>query len=156
MIQLAIPGVGEIVIENIVLDYNGTLAIDGIFITAITDLIFELSNHVNLYVITADTFGTVTEQLKELPVQIIKMETADERTEKMILVRQLGRDVTVSIGNGSNDQWMLKESRIGICIIGHEGCAVGTLQAADLVIQDIRSALELFIFPNRLKATLRY
>ncbi len=60
------------------------------------------------------------------------------------------------MGNGSNDELMLKESSIGICIIGQEGCSTRALNSADLAINNIKDALELLIFPNRLKATLRF
>lgn len=156
MINIAIPGYGDLEIKNLVLDYNGTLAKDGRLITGVPELIKTLSQSVEIYVITADTFGSVANEMKDLPIKIFQIEAVDERNEKLQLINHLGAEVTASIGNGGNDEWMLKESRIGISIIGQEGCSTRALQCSDIAINDIKNAMELFLFPNRLKATLRF
>ncbi|ABR47667.1 HAD family hydrolase [Alkaliphilus metalliredigens QYMF] len=156
MISVDIPGHGKIEIKNLVLDYNGTLAKDGILIPGVPELIEDLSHLVDLYVITADTFGSVEFEMKGLPITIIGIETKDEREAKLGLIQKLSSRVTASIGNGNNDAWMLEESRIGICIIGEEGCSMKAMNSANIIISDIKNALELFIYPNRLKATLRF
>lgn len=53
-------------IEHLVLDFNGTLAIDGKFIDWVVQLLNKLSEQLSIHVITADTFGTVAEVLKEV------------------------------------------------------------------------------------------
>lgn len=156
MIEIAVPGYGDLKIKNLVLDFNGTIAKDGSLIKGVSELIHELAQSVGIYVITADTFGSVKEELKGLPVEIIKIAAIDERKEKLEFIKKLGSKETASIGNGGNDEWMLKESRVGICIIGQEGCSLMALKNGDLAIMDIKAALELFIIPNRLKATLRF
>jgi len=50
---------------------------------------------------------------------------------------------------------MLKEARIGICVLSEEGAALGTLLQADLVVPDIVSALTVLNHPARMVATLR-
>ena len=50
---------------------------------------------------------------------------------------------------------MLKEARIGICVLSDEGTALETLLQADIVTPNINSALSLFIHPTRLAASLR-
>jgi soluble P-type ATPase len=50
---------------------------------------------------------------------------------------------------------MLKESAVGICIVGKEGAAVEAVMSADLVTFDINDALDLLLKPERLVATLR-
>lgn len=156
MIELTIPGYGDLKIQNLVLDYNGTLAKDGSLIKGVAGLIEELAQAVTIYVITADTFGSVQSEMENLPIKLITIGKGDERNEKLELIQRLDPKVTASIGNGGNDERMLKESKIGICIIGQEGCSTMALNSADLAICDIKNALELFIFPKRLKATLRF
>jgi len=51
---------------------------------------------------------------------------------------------------------MLQECIVGIGVIGEEGCSRKVLESADLVVNNIKSALELIAYPNRLKATLRF
>jgi soluble P-type ATPase len=50
---------------------------------------------------------------------------------------------------------MLRTAEIGICVLSPEGAFIETLQAADIVTTDIRSALALLEKPTRMVATLR-
>jgi soluble P-type ATPase len=50
---------------------------------------------------------------------------------------------------------MLKEAALGICVLSPEGVALEALLAADLVVPDIFTALELLEKPIRIVATLR-
>jgi soluble P-type ATPase len=50
---------------------------------------------------------------------------------------------------------MLKAAALGICILSKEGLATETLLAADLLVPDIFSALDLLEKPLRLIASLR-
>ena len=92
---------------------------------------------------------------EDLRVEIHILHPGDEQEQKLRLVRQLGSEVTVSIGNGSNDAAMLKESGLGICMLGPEGASSETMANSDLVISDINAALDLLLKPGRLIATLR-
>jgi len=71
------------------------------------------------------------------------------------VVLKKGKNNTVSIGNGCNDVSMLKESTIGICIVGGEGASAEAMMASDLVVATINDALDLLLKPDRLRATLR-
>ncbi|RLD23911.1 MAG: haloacid dehalogenase, partial [Bacteroidetes bacterium] len=51
--------------------------------------------------------------------------------------------------------FMLAEARIGVCILSKEGTAVDTLLSADLAVPDTESALNLFLHPARMIASLR-
>jgi len=67
----------------------------------------------------------------------------------------LGSDRVVAIGQGADDAGMLKAARLGICVFTPEGVAVETLMAADLVVPDINSALDLIEKPLRIVDSLR-
>lgn len=43
----------------------------------------------------------------------------------------------------------------GIAVMGNEGLAVACLNAADVIVPDVGSALDLLLWPRRLIATLR-
>ena len=68
--KLAIQNVGEIEIKNIVLDYNGTIAKDGIVKENVKKYISILSKTFDIYVITSDTHGSAAENLKGLNVRL--------------------------------------------------------------------------------------
>ena len=116
----------------------------------------QLAKLVDIYVITADTFGSVQAELAGEPLKVIRISGKDERAEKLAFVQQLGARTTLAIGNGNNDALMLQESVIGIAVMGREGCAKSALDNADLLVGNILCALEMLIYPERLKATLRY
>jgi len=92
---------------------------------------------------------------ESLNIGIHIIEKGSEDAQKLALVQQLGTENTVSIGNGANDVSMLRESALGICILGGEGASPQAMMSSDLVVSDINAALELLLNPDRLIATLR-
>jgi soluble P-type ATPase len=70
-------------------------------------------------------------------------------------VQQLGPKQTVAIGNGRNDRLMLQQAEIGIAVLGREGAAIEALTAAELIVPDPITALDLLRNPLRLIASLR-
>ncbi len=155
MIEIEIPGYGELHLKSLVLDYNGTIAFDGHLIEGIGEALNTLSNHLELHVLTADTFGTVRSKLSSIPCRLHVIPRRNEARAKLEYVKALKSTHTVCIGNGRNDRLMLKEAVLGIAVVQAEGAAVETLLAADIVCNNIIHALELLIFPSRLIATLR-
>ena len=153
--QIDVPNLGEWTIENIVLDYNGTLAENGEVAPEVQTVLTALCREYKVYVITADTFGTVAEALADVPLEVTILTSEDHTTEKAVFVEALGSDKTVAIGNGNNDRRMLDTAALSIAIMGAEGCATGTLMVSDIVLHSIIDAMELFLYPKRLIATLR-
>ena len=166
MIEINIPGRGNFNIENLVLDLNGTLALDGKIIEGVKERLRTLCRQLDTYLVTADTRGRAEETLNDInadkadrkgsfSIRLHRIGEGEEDFQKLEFVQKLIPDKTMSIGNGSNDALMLKESAIGICIVGKEGAAAEALMNADLVIIDINDALDLLLKPARLMATLR-
>jgi soluble P-type ATPase len=58
MIKIEIPGYGNQELMNLMLDLNGTLAVDGELINGVKERLNNLSELLDIYVVTADTFGT--------------------------------------------------------------------------------------------------
>ena len=155
MIEVNIPGYKVLRIEHLVLDHNGTLAVDGILIEGVKKRLEELSRVLQIHVVTADTFGKARSQLEGIPCELTVLPTGDQDLGKLAFVKRLGSDRTACIGNGRNDCLMLKEAALGIAVILAEGAAAVTLNSADVVCTSILSALELLQNPLRLTATLR-
>ncbi len=155
MFTLDIPGFGILNIEYLVMDYNGTLAGDGILFKGVADILTELSKQVAMHVITADTFGLAASQLKGVPCKLEIMQQADQISGKKRYINELGSSRVASIGNGRNDSLMLKHSALGIAVVQREGAATATIMNADVICRNIYDALDLFTNPGRLKATLR-
>ncbi len=154
MFTVDVPGRGRLEIAHLVLDLNGTLAVDGVVPAAVVKRLRALSNGVRVHVVTADTFGTAA-RLQGLDMQVQVLSPGDHVEAKAALVRTLGASQTIAIGNGSNDEAMVRDAAVGIAIVGREGASARTLCAADIVVTHIEDALALLLTPARLIATLR-
>ncbi len=155
MIKLEIPGKGLYVIENVILDFNGTIAKDGRINNKVKDRISLLGKKAKVYILTADTRGDVEEKIKKLPVQVVRLESGNEAIQKLNFLKQIGPEKTIAVGNGYNDHLMLKEALLGIAVIGPEGASKEAILNADVVVADPLSALDFILKPLRHKATLR-
>lgn len=153
--KVNIPGKQEIEIENIVFDYNGTIAIDGKLIDGVKENINELSNDFNFFVITADTYGSVEQELQSVNCKIIKIEKSSQDISKEKFIKKLGSNTTLCVGNGRNDKLMLKESVLGIAILQDEGICTQTLLNSDILVKSILDVFGFLNDKNRLIATLR-
>ncbi len=153
--MIEIPNFNTLDIQHIVCDYNGTIAKDGVLLKELSDKLKALSKHYTVHVITADTFGSVQQELDGLPIAIKVLSSEDHTQEKADFVRELGASHCVAIGNGNNDKAMLTLAELGIAVIGSEGCAKDALLSADLVCSHITDALNALLHHKRLIATLR-
>ena len=155
MIDIEIPGLQKLEIEHVVFDYNGTLAVDGRKLPCVDEGIRLLADRVEVHVVTADTFGLAGQELEGLPCRLTVLPQDGQHRAKRDFVRDLGAGRTVAVGNGSNDRLMLREARLGICLILEEGASTEALARADVVCRSLEDALGLFHNPKRLIATLR-
>lgn len=155
MIAIDIPDFGRLSLAHIVLDYNGTLAVDGVPVDGVKAALEALSRDLDVHVLTADTFGRVNQEMGGgfCTVTVLGKDAQDRA--KADYVRQLGAGGVVALGNGRNDRLMLAAAALGIAVILEEGASALTLQAADVVCKDILAALSLLKHPQRLVATLR-
>jgi soluble P-type ATPase len=155
MIQVEIPGYRALKLAHLVMDYNGTLAVDGHLENGVGEVLARLAPQIDIHVVTADTFGLAGEQLKDLPVMLSVLPPGDQDAAKRDFVGRLGCAATVAVGNGRNDRLMLAAAELGIAVLLREGAATETMAAADIVCPGIVPALELLLHPLRLTATLR-
>lgn len=155
MIQVVIPGQEALNLEVLVLDYNGTLALDGQMFESVKESLTRLSRYIEIHVITSDTFGTVVKQCENLPVNVRVLESTDHTQEKANFLSQFSDRQIAAVGNGTNDELMLRQADLGIAVIGCEGASTRTLLASDIVVHRIEDALGLLLKTTRLKATLR-
>ena len=155
MIKIDIPGSRTIDAEYLVLDFNGTIAIDGRFIDGVIGQLVQVSSNLKIHVLTADTFGTVQNELKGLPLNIKIIEPDQQIQQKLNYVNELGPSHVIAIGNGKNDHLMLRESALGIGIIQAEGAYSQIFYDTQIICTSINDALSLLINPKRLIATLR-
>jgi P-type E1-E2 ATPase len=155
MIELNIPGRGVIQLEHLVSDVNGTLAIDGQLADGLPRLLSGLLDRLEIHLLTADAYRRQDQIDQQLNLQAVRIPPGDESGQKADYVQRLGADHVIAIGQGANDVGMLKQAAIGVCILSAEGAATEALLAADIVVPDIYTALDLLHKPLRLVSTLR-
>lgn len=155
MLSIDIIGNKKVSAENLVLDYNGTLAIDGFMIDGIKEILNDLSKVLSIHILTADTFGRARDELKEVICHLHIIQNGNQHLEKLKFIKTLGIKKTIVIGNGLNDSLMIKNAALGIAVMQSEGLSTIALQNADIICSCILDALELLKKPNRIIATLR-
>ena len=154
MLSIQIPGREELVLNHLILDYNGTIAEDGEIIEGIRPRLAELAKELSIYVITADTHGTAARKCEGLPLQVLTFPTTEVGKIKAEEAGKMEGGV-ITIGNGFNDIQMSDAADLSICVIGREGCCGALLAHTDVVVTSIEDALDLLLKTGRLRATLR-
>ncbi len=157
MIRIEIPGREEpLRLDAVALDYNGTIAVDGMLIEGLAERIRALAVLLPVYVLTADTYGTVRRQCDGLGVEMLTFPYASAGPCKAEIVQDLVRRGKVcAIGNGFNDIPMFEAADFSVAVLEGEGLYAGLLEHADVLVRDAADALDLLLRPNRLRATLR-
>jgi P-type E1-E2 ATPase len=155
MLEVNIPSRGVLRLHSLVLDVNGTIALDGKLLPGVSPRLEKLNSLLEIWLVSADTHGTLSELAAGLKVKAKRLEPGDEAGQKRAFIEELGAEGVVAVGNGANDALMLRRAAIGTAVMGHEGLAAECLAASDLVVPNIESALDLLLFPRRLLATLR-
>ncbi|MDD2195618.1 MAG: HAD hydrolase family protein [Bacteroidales bacterium] len=155
MLRIEISNDFTLLLEHLVLDYNGTLAIDGKLIDGVKEMIETLSANLKVHVITANTFGSAHQNLADTNTSLVIINSGNEAQQKADFVNSLNPQAVVAIGNGANDALMLKLSALGIAVMQAEGVATQALMNADIACNSIIDALGLLLNPLRIAATLR-
>ncbi|MBU1274191.1 MAG: ATPase P [Proteobacteria bacterium] len=149
-----VPGWRRLELEHLVLDLNGTLALDGALLSGVAQAVEMLGAGLTCHLVTADTFGTAEKLFGPL-VRVARIESGGEGEQKKAIVEGLGAGRVAALGNGANDAAMLGAAALGIAVLGPEGAAPQAILAADVVVTGPLEALGLLLHPDRLRATLR-
>lgn len=150
---ISVPGRASIHLDHLLLDVNGTLTNRGHLIEGVGPRIAQLQSRLTVHLLTADTFGTLVEVAEQLGgVDVARI---SDGADKAAFATDVGAGACAAIGNGANDELMLRTVALGIAVLGPEGTARQTLLAADLVVPTILAALDLLLEPQALAATLR-
>lgn len=83
--------------EHLVPDYNGTLAIDGKLLKQTKQLLKFLSEKLAIHVLTADSFGTSEQELKDVKCRLKILQTSIQDKQKETYLLNLPK------GHGKNN-----------------------------------------------------
>jgi soluble P-type ATPase len=158
-ISIDIPGFGRRHITTVLTDYTGTLSCGGRMATDAKDAFCRLAQLLEIHVLTADTFGYAGEELKGVPVNLVRMMSEHHSVEKQEYGEKIGLGHCAVFGNGNNDRLLLKAAKesggIAIAVDNGEGCATEALLNSQIFIVGALNALNLLLEPKGCKATLR-
>ena len=141
--HIEIPGYTTLDLKYLLLDYNGTIALDGRMNDSTKNLICEIAKELEVFVLTADTHGTAAKECEGLPVTLKTFPTDNAMHSKLEILQSLDKSYCCAIGNGRN------------CIMGDEGCCSKLIEHTHITVKSIEHALSLLLKPKRLIATLR-
>jgi soluble P-type ATPase len=157
MLEINIPSMPPMQLEILVLDFNGTLATDGMIHNGVSQRIELLKRRFEIFIVTCDTFGNAKQAADTLGVRYHSVEGSKwgESSAKAQFVKSLNPDRVVVIGNGNSDVLMMQEAALSIGVMEREGISVKAMQAAHIISATTEDALDLLLFPKRVIATLR-
>lgn len=155
MITLLRPGHDPLAIDSILIDFEGTLALDGRVHPKVKDKLNLLAKRARIYILTEEKKEKVEEVLRKVKAEIVWLSEGQGSQEKSRWLDQVGPDRTVAIGNGLDDAEILDKAALGLAILSKEGTVVSTLTQADLLFPSLLDALDFLLKPLRQKATLK-
>ncbi|WP_346347139.1 hypothetical protein [Burkholderia cenocepacia] len=71
MISIDIPGCHVLNLEHLVLDFNGTLAVDGKLLEGIAPRIAQLAERLDVHVVTGNTHGDARMQMRGCRAEVV-------------------------------------------------------------------------------------
>lgn len=153
--KIDIPGYKALELVNLVLDYNGTIAVDGYISDDVRRCLKKLAEKFRIYVVTADTHGNAKAECADLPLEICTFPSADAAHAKKEIVEKLGCENCVCMGNGRNDVLMCRIAGLSIAVMDMEGMYAKLSAEADICVRSMQEGLELLMNEKRVIATLR-
>lgn len=148
-----IPGQGEIELKTIILDLNGTLSVGGVVPEGVKERLDQLKEiGYKVLFFTGNTRNDADDLAADLGIEWKLAKTAEDKRN---LALELEPETCASIGNGLIDSELMKVVKLGIVTLQAEGVHIQTLLNSDIVVPTINDALDLFIDPQRLIATMR-
>ena len=88
MININVPERCTYPIENIVFDYNGTIAVNGSISSSTREKISLLCDMANIYVLTADTYGSAAKECEGLNLKLKTFPKGDAADFKAKIVNK--------------------------------------------------------------------
>lgn len=152
---IEIPGYKTLEVNTLLLDYNGTIATDGIIPESVKERIQKLASEFQILVLTADTHGTAKKQCEGLPLEVCTFPVGNAADYKEEILNQYGGEHCVCMGNGRNDIKMFQGAALSIAIMDKEGMCSALLGASDICVTSIENGLDLLLNPKRIVADLR-
>ena len=148
-----VPEVGEIEINTIVMDLNGTLSVNGKIPEGVKEKLAKLKAlEINVVLFTGDQRGTAADLCKEYGIDFVRTKSGLEKEEAM---KKYDSETTAAIGNARIDIGTFKHAKVSIATLQSEGIHSGIINSVDVIVPSINDALDFFIDTDTFSATMR-
>ncbi len=148
-----VPGVGELELDTIIFDLNGTLTVRGMLSQGVAERLQRLKNFGYTCVLfSGDQRGNAQKLAQEL--RILFVPTKDTEA-KRVAAQKYDKEHTVAIGNGRIDIGVFENAKVRIGTLQAEGVHTVILAHIDILVPSIMDALDLLLDPDSLAATMR-
>jgi soluble P-type ATPase len=154
MISIQRPGMESLDIHFVLIDFEGTLAMDGRVHPKAKDKVNLLSKRATIIILTKSNREKVEEALRKMRAEILYVTEGDSSQQKLNALQRLGAHQTAVIGNGLDDVRIMEQAGLGMCVIGKEGASAEAMAKADLVVTHVLDALDFLLKPMRQRAIL--
>ncbi|MCS7003146.1 MAG: ATPase P, partial [Dehalococcoidia bacterium] len=74
MLELAIPGWPPLTLRHLVLDLNGTIAVDGALLDGVAERLAAIGETLTVHIVTADTHGALAALQGRLPGTTLRLD----------------------------------------------------------------------------------
>ena len=151
--KITVPGSGIYNLETLVLDLNGTIALNGKLVVGVKQRIQKIKGlGLKVFLFTGDTRGTGAKTAEVLGIKLVKASNAKDKLKEL---KKINSSTCVAIGNGAIDDYFLKAAKLGIAVMQSEGLHIKAALAADILMPSINDALDLIINQTTFISTLR-
>ncbi|MCT4602261.1 MAG: hypothetical protein N4A59_05020 [Marinifilum sp.] len=152
-LSYAVPGVGTINIDTLVVDSNGTLTVKGEMVPGVVERIHRLQMlGVNVVMISSDQRGNA----KDLALSSgIAYYEANNSREKEDVLLSLGSNNVAAIGNARIDIGLFVQSIVSVATLQAEGIHKDIIDHVDVIVPSINDALDFFLDDDTFIATMK-
>ncbi len=148
-----ISGVGEIEINTIVMDLNGTLAIRGKVIKGVKEKLSKLKGKgFKLILVSSDQRDNAEQIAKELEIEFYAAKTLEEKAEFM---QSLNPENITAIGNAQVDIGLFSNAKLSIATLQAEGIHAEIIKHVDIIVPSIIDALNLLLDEDTVASTMK-
>ncbi|NOU59510.1 hypothetical protein [Marinifilum caeruleilacunae] len=152
-LDYAVPGVGTITIDTLVVDSNGTLTVKGEMVPGVVERIHRLQMlGVNVVMISSDQRGNARDLALSSGIAYYE---ANNSREKEDVLLSLGSKNVAAIGNARIDIGLFVQSLVSVATLQAEGIHKDIIDHVDVILPSINDALDFFLDSDTFIATMK-
>lgn len=154
LIHVEIPGFTCLALRHLVLPFDGVIALDAKPQPAVMERLAKLSREIRIHVLADVTDRAACFAVAGASTQLVRLPLAAQGPAKLDLVRRLGVDHTMVIGQSRSDALMLAAAALGVAVHCSNGLAREAAGHADIIVRHTVDALGLLLWQDRLVESL--